>query len=208
MKKTTSTADAPATIVEQAFPQVRYLLLSLDGHAEARHWLEANSPGTALLARLLGGEGAALAKMNNGSLAHLDDLFEMVDNDDLGRFLQMRHPSLHLLFTALRGEADAARTLKRTSPAYHRHLAGLRETHERFLAHDAAEEFGESAADMGCLVGEMHLNQGEYEKAIEAFSRAIEATPSADLYEGRARAFKGLAEQDMERAQLIRQAAR
>ena len=208
MKKTTATAIAePASIVEQAFPQVRYLLLALDGHSDARHWLEANSPGTALLARLLGGEGAALGKMNNGALAHLDDLFEMVDNDDLGRFLQKRHPALNLLFAALRGDGEAARSLKRASPAYHRHLPGLRETHERFLA-QGGEPFGDSAADMGCLVGEMHLRQGEYEKAIEAFSRAIESTPSADLYEGRARAFRGLAEQDTERAQLIRQAAR
>ncbi|MBY0228094.1 MAG: tetratricopeptide repeat protein [Gemmataceae bacterium] len=208
MKKTATATLEPATIVEQAFPQVRRLLLALDGHADARRWLEDNSPGTALLARLLGGEGAALAKLNNGVLAHLDDLFEMVDNDDLGRFLQERHPALHLLFAALAGDPDAAKALKRAAPAYHRHLPGLRAAHERFLEHGGPEPFGESAADMGCLVGEMHLRQGEYEKAIEAFSRAIESTPAADLYEGRARAFKGLAEQDMERAQLIRQAAR
>src|SRR5262245_27411232 len=35
-----------------------------------------------------------------------------------------------------------------------------------------------AAADTACLVGEMHLRQGAYEKAIEAFSRAIENNPS------------------------------
>jgi uncharacterized protein HemY len=60
-------------------------------------------------------------------------------------------------------------------------------------------------ADMGCLIGELHLRQGEYEKAIEAFSRALETRPSSDLYEGRARAYRALAERDEAAAALLRQ---
>ena len=43
-----------------------------------------------------------------------------------------------------------------------------------------------TAADVGCLIGELHLSKGEYHKAIEAFTRAIENQPTADVYEGRA----------------------
>ncbi|MFQ3594480.1 MAG: hypothetical protein SNJ82_14990, partial [Gemmataceae bacterium] len=157
--------------------------------------------------RLLSGEKEALIKMQKGSPEALMDLFELVDNEDLDRLLAQRHPALHLLFRALRGDQAAGRDLKRLHSGYHRHLKALREIHERFLRQKqiAAEPFGNStAADMGCLVGELHLKQGEWEKAIEAFTRAIETQPAADLYEGRARAYRGLADQDIERAQLIR----
>lgn len=60
-----------------------------------------------------------------------------------------------------------------------------------------------SAADAACLVGELHLSKGEYEKAIQAFTQAIEGNPTADAYEGRAKAYQGLAERD-ERAALER----
>jgi tetratricopeptide (TPR) repeat protein len=194
--------------LEQAFPQMHFLLLALEGDKPGRLWLEANSPATALFVRLLSGEKDALHRIQNGNTAGLEDLFELVDNDDLSRFLTQRRPDLHMLFAALRGDEQASKALKRAHPSYHRFVGPLRELHDRFLHQGqiAAEPFEEStAADMGCLVGELHLRQGEWEKAIEAFSRAIETQPSADLYEGRAKAYRGLAEQDMERAVLIRQ---
>ena len=46
----------------------------------------------------------------------------------------------------------------------------------------------DAAADVSLLIGEMHLKMGEYAKAIEAFTRAIENDPkAADEYGGRAR---------------------
>jgi tetratricopeptide (TPR) repeat protein len=57
-----------------------------------------------------------------------------------------------------------------------------------------------SAADAAVLVGELHLRQGEYAKAIEAFTRAIENGPTADAYQGRAKAYRGLAEMDDQKA--------
>jgi tetratricopeptide (TPR) repeat protein len=59
---------------------------------------------------------------------------------------------------------------------------------------------GTAAADAACLVGEMHLAHSEYEKAIQAFTQAIEGNPTADAYEGRARAYRGLAERDERKA--------
>jgi hypothetical protein len=53
-----------------------------------------------------------------------------------------------------------------------------------------------AAADAACLVGEMHLAHGDYEKAIQAFTQAIAGNPTADAYEGRARAYRALAERD------------
>jgi len=53
-----------------------------------------------------------------------------------------------------------------------------------------------SAADAAVLVGELHLRQGDYTKAIAAFTRAIENGPTADAYQGRAKAYRGLAEID------------
>ena len=82
--------------------------------------------------------------------------------------------------------------------------------HDRYLGHldqqrNGNHEIGNhAAADMGCLIGEMHLKAGEYEKAAEAFSRAIDTEPQADLFEGRARAYRGLASLDERRAAELR----
>jgi hypothetical protein len=57
-----------------------------------------------------------------------------------------------------------------------------------------------STADAAVLVGELHLRQGEYVKAIAAFTQAIENSPTADAYQGRAKAHRGLAEIDEQKA--------
>ena len=59
---------------------------------------------------------------------------------------------------------------------------------------------GEAAADMSCLIGELHLSKGNYAKAVEAFSRAIETSPNPDAYLGRARAYRALAALDERQA--------
>jgi hypothetical protein len=62
---------------------------------------------------------------------------------------------------------------------------------------------GEAAADVSCLIGELHLSKGEYRKAIEAFSRAIETRPTPDAFRGRARAYQALAGDDERRAEEL-----
>jgi hypothetical protein len=57
-----------------------------------------------------------------------------------------------------------------------------------------------SAADAAVLVGELHLRQGDYAKAIAAFTQAIENGPTVDAYQGRAKAHRGLAEKDEQQA--------
>ena len=66
----------------------------------------------------------------------------------------------------------------------------------------------DAAADVSLLIGELHLKQGEYVKAIEAFTRAIENDPkAADEYQGRARAYRALAAQDERKALELRRTA-
>jgi hypothetical protein len=55
---------------------------------------------------------------------------------------------------------------------------------------------GDAAADVSCLIGELHLSKGDYAKAVEAFTRAIDTRPTADAYLGRARAYRALAAHD------------
>jgi hypothetical protein len=194
--------------LEQAYPQMHYLVLALDGDPGAPAWLEANSHGMARFTRALAGEKPALASLQNGAAEELDDLFEVIDNEDLSSWLAERRPELHLLFEAIKGDDPSAAQLKTTKPSYARLVPALREVHERFLRKTGApHEMTENGtvADMGCLIGEMHLRQGEYVKAVEAFTRAIETQPAPDLFEGRARAYRGMAEQDESAAALLRQ---
>ena len=66
-----------------------------------------------------------------------------------------------------------------------------------------------AAADVSLLIGEMHLKAGEYAKAVEAFTRSIEANPAAaDEYEGRSRAYRALADEDQRKAKALRAAQR
>src|SRR5262249_46207715 len=113
---------------------------------------------------------------------------------------------LHTLFEAIKGDEAAAARLRKQKSPHVRLLPKFREVHERFLRRsDSAEALQGHAAEVGCLIGEMHLRQGEYEKAIEAFTRALETQNAPDLYEGRARAYRGLAERDEAAAALLRQ---
>ncbi len=194
--------------LEQAYPQMHFLLLALDGDDRASFWLQKNSPGVALFARALAGDQQALTRLENGSGVELDDLFELIDNEDLVDWLEQRQPTLHLLFESIQGSDEASSQVKRRKAAYARLIGPLRKIHEAYEektrnGNGAIE--GGAAADMGCLIGELHLRQGEYEKAIEAFTRAIDTQPAADLYEGRARAYRGLAALDETNAKTMRQ---
>ena len=189
MKKQSSTETR--NWLEEAYPQVHYLLLALDSDEHAARWLAENSPGVALLTRALTGENRALARLEEGTGVEMDDLFELIDNEDLVDWLEKRQPNLHLLFEAIQGDDEALAQMKRRKAVY-AHLVGpFRKIHETFIRkkHDVNGIIeGAAAGDMGCLIGELHLRQGEYDKAVEAFTRAIETQQAADLYEGRARA--------------------
>jgi tetratricopeptide (TPR) repeat protein len=193
--------------LEEAYPQMHSLLLALDGDEDAANWLAENSPGVALLTRALTGEHRALSRLEEGKGVDLDDLFELIDNEDLVDWLEQRQPNLHLLFEAIQGDDEALAQVRRRKAAYARLVGPFRKIHETFIRKTRdGNGFieGGTAGDMGCLIGEMHLRQGEYDKAVEAFTRAIETQQAADLYEGRARAYRGLATRDETHAQILR----
>ena len=194
--------------LEQAFPQVHFLLLALDGKIKAQEWLIENSHGVSLLTRALKGESHALDGIKNGHGADLDDLFEMINNEDLCAWLGERRPEVDLLFRSIKGDDQALDQLKNRNRSFADVVPPLRLVHHRFLSrtrpmNGQLEE--DEMADMGCLIGEMHFKKAEYQKAIEAFSRAIENQPAPDLYQGRAKAYRMLAERDEHAAALLRQ---
>jgi tetratricopeptide (TPR) repeat protein len=191
--------------LEQAYPAIHYLVLALESNERALAWLDGNSKGVATFSRALTGHKKAVEALAD---ANLSDLFEILDNDDLSKWLAERRPELHLLFGAIQGDANAVAQLKRKRPARARLAAVVRELHEKYRQQARADNHdgldGEAAADVGCLIGEMHLSNGAYDKAVEAFTRALEVEPAADLYEGRARAYRGLADNDDHKAADLR----
>jgi tetratricopeptide (TPR) repeat protein len=193
----------------EAYPEVHYTLLAVEGDGEALAWLEANSKGLWLFARAHTGDRKALQSLQDGEVRELDDLFEIIDNDDLTRWLEERHPEFHELFQAVQGDEAALKRLKRKKAAPGKLGEAMRQLHEKYLHRSREERVredfdGGAAADMRCLVGEMHLSNGEYHKAIEAFTRALESNPTADVYEGRAQAYRALAEADERKARELR----
>ncbi|MBI1918417.1 MAG: hypothetical protein HYS12_27315 [Planctomycetes bacterium] len=181
------------------------LLEALDGCKEALAWLEAHRRGLAIFARALGNGRKALQNLRAMSAAEWDHLFELVCDDGLDEALQQKHPDVLELFEAVKGDDEALARLQRKRPSYARFAATVREFHEKYLVATPDESGRDcipssAAADVGCLIGEMHLRKHDYHKAIEAFTRAIENQPTADAYEGRARAYRALAALDEHKA--------
>ena len=187
------------------------LLEALDGRKEALAWLEEHRRGLAVFARAVTNGRKATESLRAMPAADWDTLFELVCDDGLDETLQQKHPDVHQLFEAVKGDDEALARLQRKRPSYARLAALVREFHEKYLLAGSQEATGDcipssAAADVGCLIGEMHLSKGEYHKAIEAFTRAIENQPTADAYEGRAKAYRALAALDEQKALELTQA--
>ena len=125
-------------------------------------------------------------------------LFDTIAHCDVEQWLDENHPDLHRLFAFVRGDPSALRSLKHRKVTCKRLAEILRPKYRDYheededgaaLAVNGPAQVPEgAAADVGCLIGEMHLHNDEFDKAVEAFSRAVETNPTADAYEGRARA--------------------
>jgi hypothetical protein len=191
-------------------PDLYYLVHALQGDPEAGEWLEARSSSMSLFAKAAGGDRDALSLLRRQE-GDMDDLVGLVGlSNGHTDWLRTRHPALYQLFEAIQGDRSAMRELHQSRldevarvvrPAYQK--AQLSDTTQSASQPTTRFDEGE-AADVGCLVGEMHLRNGEYIKAIEAFSRALDGTPSADALEGRARAYRALAERDLQQARQMR----
>jgi tetratricopeptide (TPR) repeat protein len=196
--------------LERENPPVHYMIRAMEGDERACQWLEGHSRGLCLFAKAITGDKKALASLKTRDGLELDDLFAIIGTSDLPDWFQERHPDLHDLFAAIRGDDAAFGRLKKNSPLGK--VAQIVRDQARAdppaapavdgQAPDLVSE--DTAADMSCLVGELHLSKGDFEKAIEAFGRAIATEPTADAYEGRARAYHGLAAHDERRAAELR----
>lgn len=187
------------------------LVRGVEGDAEALRRLGEKSEALALFARAAAGDRKAFAALQAkaGDPVELDYLVATVVNAELDGIAD-GHPELPLLFGGIKGDGDALRRLDRRKPALGKLARFVRDAYAREEEQAAAggsapEAPAEGAvADVGCLVGEHHLARGDYAKAVEAFTRAIETDPSADEFEGRARAYQALAEADLRRALEVR----
>jgi tetratricopeptide (TPR) repeat protein len=203
--------------LQQECPEAYYMLRAIEGSAEALGWLREKSTTLFLFTRALAGDRQAAGAFRPGHGLDFDDLFGMIRHFDLGHWLGEHHPDLHLVFEAIKGDEGALRRLKRHKAALGRLAESLGPLYRNFHGGDPAADppaaaggggiSEDAAADVGCLIGELHLSKGDYAKAVEAFSRSLEVEPTADAYEGRARAYQALAESDARRALELRDRA-
>jgi tetratricopeptide (TPR) repeat protein len=196
-------------------PEAYYMLRAVEGDVGAFDWLREKSRALLLFTQAVAGDREAAA-FGPGHDLDLDDLFGMICHLDLGHYLGENHPELHLLFEAIKGDEGALRRLKRKKACLGRLAEAVQPLYRGYQCAEqddppdpepnaATPEIPEeAAADVGCLIGELHLSKGDYEKAVEAFTRSLEGEPTADAYAGRARAYRGLAERDERRAQELR----
>jgi tetratricopeptide (TPR) repeat protein len=212
---------APDGWLREEHPDLYYMLQAVDGDAEALDWLAYRSPGLQLFTRALAGDADALARLDSDDPIDLDDLFGHLDNSLNGGswtpWLREHRPDWALLFEAIRGDVEAMTQLEGKADlidlarAVHRRYDLFRQQgpHDEFADYPTEEDpfANGAAADMGCLVGEMHLKKGDYHRAVEAFSRSLATTPSPDVFEGRARAYRALALRDERRAREMRRQA-
>jgi hypothetical protein len=202
--------DAKDDWLQEENPDLYHLLKALDGDQASFLWLANQTAGMYRFARALSGDRKAIAALKDLDGQELDYLHGEIFNCGQLQWLAERAPHLHLLFEAVKGDEVALRRLKRAKAGYARIAQLLRDLTGMAQAEGAGETDGEegltedASADVGCLVGEHHLSQHEYGKAIEAFTRAIETHPTADAYEGRAQAYRALARQDDRKVRELR----
>jgi tetratricopeptide (TPR) repeat protein len=207
MKRELPTTDA---WLAEEHPELYHLLRAADGNAEAVAWLHARDEGLGLFGEALTGQRTALDRLQKRKALDLDGLYG--PGGLPLEWLRDNQPDFHLLFEAIQGDDESLKRLDRKKHTLARLAVVARKAYRNSRRRsqpdgdetEAASLDGQ-AADVGCLVGELHLRQGDYLHAVEAFTRAIENSPSADAYEGRARAYSALALADERQAAELRQ---
>lgn len=207
MHNSRSRAAVPQDRSDDPASDFRDVVLAADGDSSAERRLESRGEALRLLPRAIRGERHAFAALRSADPLELDALCATLLTTEPPDGLDERHPELHLLLEAVRGDETAQHRLLRKKPGLGRLAQFLRDVSS---AADVVDGGGngalteDAAADVGLLVGEQHLREGNYVRALAAFSRAIEVEPKPDAYEGRARAYRGLAEADERRARALR----
>jgi tetratricopeptide (TPR) repeat protein len=195
-------------------PEIYHLLHALDGDLDALRWLKHHGDGLFLFVEALTGAKEAVDALQARPSDKLVDLFDTIAHCDVEEWLSENHPELHALFAYVRGDDAPLKSMKNKKAAFKRVAEIVREKYRDYHDEDAdglasvdglAAPPEGAAADVGCLIGEMHLNHQEFHKAIEAFSRAIAIDPTPDAHAGRARAYRALAALDDHAAAELRE---
>ncbi|HZV05463.1 MAG TPA: hypothetical protein VE999_10295 [Gemmataceae bacterium] len=195
-------------------PEIYHLLHALDGDLDALRWLKHHGDGLFLFVEALTGAKEAVDTLQARPSDKLVDLFDTIAHCDVEEWLSENQPELHALFAYVRGDDAPLKAMKNKKAAFKRVAEIVREKYRDYHEEDAdglasvdglAAPPEGAAADVGCLIGEMHLNHQEFHKAIEAFSRAIAIDPTPDAHAGRARAYRALAALDDHAAAELRE---
>jgi tetratricopeptide (TPR) repeat protein len=200
-----TTTDADDRWLKEDNPDLFLIVHALAGDADALARLEREGRGLALFTLALAGNKKALAALDKGGDLELDYVHGLAVNCRQGGWLLERHPELYAVFEAVKGDEGPLRRLKGKKPGLTK-LARLVRAAKLDDGERTGGESGDGPADIGCLVGEMHLGRGEFARAVEAFTRAIAVAPTPDALEGRARAYRGLAALDERRAREVERA--
>ncbi len=200
MKQVGDTQAAEITLdwLKNDEPEIYHLLRALDGDLDALRWLKLRGDGLFLLVEALTGAKEAVDALENRPAAKLVDLFDTISHGNTDEWLREHHAELHSLFAFVRGDDTAFRGVKHNRATLKRVAEIAREKYRNYREEDidgTASSYG-VVSDVGCLIGEMHLNNREYQKAIEAFTRALGSDPTPDAFTGRARAYRALADLD------------
>jgi len=209
----TKTAEMDLTWLHNDEPEIYHLLRALDGDLDALRWLKKHGDGLFLFVEALSGAREAVETLEAQQPDQLVDLFDTISHCEVEEWLSENHAELHALFTFVRGDDAALRGLKHKRAILKRVAEILRVKYQAnheddaggAVPSDGAAPLPEgAAADVGCLIGEMHLQNHDYHKAVEAFSRAIANDATADAHAGRARAYRALAALDDRAASELR----
>jgi tetratricopeptide (TPR) repeat protein len=209
----TKTAETDLTWLHNDNPEIYHLLLALDGDLDALRWLKKHGDGLFLFVEALTGAREAVETLEANPPSKLVDLFDTISHCEVEEWLSANHPELHALFAFVRGDDAALKGIKNKRATLKRVAEILRVKYQANHDEDAdgaassgggAAPAEGTAADVGCLIGEMHLQNREYHKAIEAFSRAIANDATPDAHAGRARAYRSLAALDDHAAAELR----
>lgn len=202
----TRTAEMDLVWLKKDDPEIYHLLRALDGDLDALRWLKHRGEGLFLFVEALTGAKEAVETLQAYSPKKLVDLFDTISHCDVDDWLRENHAEMHGLFAFVRGDEGAFKGIKHNRATLRRVAEIVREKYRNYREEDidGASSTNGAAADVGCLIGEMHLNNRDYHKAIEAFSRALANDPTADAHAGRARAYRALAELDDRAATQLR----
>jgi hypothetical protein len=207
MNHTATRRPAPEVPANDPAADFRDVVQAAEGDSAAARRLENRGEALRLLPRAVQGDRHAFAALRAADPLELDALCATLLTTEPPDGLATRHPELQLLLEAVRGDDLALHRLQRKKAGVARLARFLRDVCGGAEALcDAADGTitDGAAADVGLLVGEQHLRDGHFARALAAFSRAIEVEPTPDAYEGRARAYHGLAELDERRARGLR----